>query len=360
MLRPLSIGGVRVWPPVLLAPMAGATDSVLRVLCKRQGVGLVCTELTSSHGLYHGNEKSYRYLRWTEEERPISAQIFGAEPRVMEEAARVVSDAGPDLIDINMGCWVPKVARTGAGAALMKDLSLAAAVMSAVVKGSSVPVTVKTRMGWDGCTGSAVEVARVAEDVGIAAIAIHGRYARQGFEGRADWGPIAEVAEAVSIPVIGNGDIRQPQDAARMFAETGCDGVMIGRAALGDPWMFRRTLTYLETGVLEPEPEPEERLDMALLHARMLTRQECGEDAGPDARLPGSARSQIVPYLKGIPGAAAARERLVRINTLREIEETLEAMRQACVPALAERTAALVPGATCLTILHSEGILTPN
>jgi len=358
-MRPLSIGGIPVWPPLLLAPMAGATDSVLRVLCKRQSAGLVCTELTSSHGLYHGNEKSYRYLRWTEEERPISAQIFGAEPHVMEEAARVVSAAGPDLIDINMGCWVPKVARTGAGAALMKDLSLAAAVMAAVVKGSSVPVTVKTRMGWDGGCGSAVEVARIAEDVGIAAIAIHGRYARQGFEGRADWRPIAEVREAVSIPVIGNGDVRQPQDAARMLAETGCDGVMIGRAALGDPWVFRRTLTYLETGVLEPEPEPEERLEMARQHARMLA-QECGPEAGPDAPLPGSARGQIVPYLKGIPGAAVARERLVRINSLREIEAILDDMREAWLRSQLDREAANSPGKSCLTIDRSDGILTAN
>jgi tRNA-dihydrouridine synthase B len=358
--QPLIIGGIRVWPPLLLAPMAGATDSVLRVLCKRQSAGLVCTELTSSHGLYHGNEKSYRYLQWTDEERPISAQIFGAVPHVMEEAARMVSAAGPDMIDINMGCWVPKVARTGAGAAMMKDLSLAAAVMGAVVKGSSVPVTVKTRMGWDGCTGSAVEVARVAEDVGIAAIAVHGRYARQGFTGCADWRPIAEVAEAVSIPVIGNGDVRQPQDAARMFAETGCDGVMIGRAALGDPWVFRRVLTYLETGVLEPEPEPEERLDMALQHARMLARQECGPDAGPNALLPGSARGQIVPYLKGIPGAAVARERLVRINTLQEIEAVLEAMRETLQLSLADRAIAGVPGESRLTISHTDGILTAN
>jgi tRNA-dihydrouridine synthase B len=232
---------------------------VLRILCKRQNAGLVCTELTSSHGLYYGNEKTYRFLRWTEEERPISAQIFGADPHIMEQAARAVCDAGADVIDINMGCWVPKVAKTGAGAALLKDIKRAAAVMSAVVRGASVPVTVKTRVGWDGCTGSAVELARVAEDVGVAGIAVHGRFARQGFDGHADWRPIAEVKEAVSIPVMGNGDVRTPQDAARMFEETACDGVMIGRAALGDPWIFRRTLAHLETGVLQPEPGPVER-----------------------------------------------------------------------------------------------------
>jgi nifR3 family TIM-barrel protein len=340
--------------------MAGATDSVLRVLCKRQDAGLVCTELTSSHGLYHGNEKSYRFLSWTDEERPISAQIFGAEPPIMREAARVVSEAGADLIDINMGCWVPKVAKTGAGAALLKDLRLAAAVMRAVVEGATVPVTVKTRMGWDGCTGSAAELARVAQDVGIAAIAVHGRFARQGFDGCADWRPITEVREAVSIPVLGNGDVRTPQDAARMFAETGCHGVMIGRAALGDPWIFRRTLTYLEAGTLEPEPDPEERLEMALVHARMLAEQECGPAPGPDARLPGSARSQIIHYLKGIPGAAATRERLVRVSTLGEIEAALERMRETRRNSEPWGAVASTSSDSRLTFAASRGILTPN
>jgi tRNA-dihydrouridine synthase B len=359
-LPPIAIGGLQIWPPLLLAPMAGATDSVLRILCKRQSAGLVCTELTSSHGLYHGNEKSYRFLRWTEEERPISAQIFGAVPQVMREAARVVSDAGADLIDINMGCWVPKVAKTGAGAALLKDLPLAAAVMRSVVEGASVPVTVKTRMGWDGCTGSAVELARVAEDVGVAAIAVHGRFARQGFDGQADWRPIAEVREAVSIPVFGNGDVRTPQDAARMFEETRCHGVMIGRAALGDPWIFRRVLTYLETGVVEPEPEPVERLEMALRHARMLARQECGPDARRDASLPGSARSQIIHYLKGIPGAATTREQLVRVRTLGEIEDALEAMLEIAGHAGPPTPLGPGPSDNCLTFAASDGILTPN
>src|SRR5438874_4339962 len=162
-LEPLIIGRHRIWPPIILAPMAGATDSVLRLLCKRQDAGLVCTELTSSHALYHRNPKSFDFLRWTDEERPVSAQLFGADPAIMAEAARVVAAAGADIIDINMGCWVPKVAKTGAGASMLKDPALAARVMRAVVNASAVPVTIKTRMGWDGCTGCATELARIAE-----------------------------------------------------------------------------------------------------------------------------------------------------------------------------------------------------
>lgn len=340
-LPPLKIGDVEIWPPVTLAPMAGATDSVLRVLCKRQSAGLVCTELTSSHGLYHQNPKSYRFLQWTDEEHPISAQIFGAEPDIMAEAARVVAAAGADIIDINMGCWVPKVAKTGAGASMLKDVSLAARVMSAVVKAVPVPVTIKTRMGWDGCTGSATELARVAEDCGVAAVAIHGRFARQGFTGRADWRPIAEVKAVVSLPVIGNGDVCSPEDAERMLRETGCDAVMIGRAALGNPWIFRQVLHYLLVGTYLPEPALLERVEMASEHARMLGVQECGPEAGPDARLPGSARGQLVHYLKGMPGAAAAREALVRINTLGEALAVIERLREACEKAASRSPAPL-------------------
>jgi nifR3 family TIM-barrel protein len=326
----MRIGGVEIWPPITLAPMAGATDSVLRVLCKRQGAGLVCTELTSSHGLFYRNAKTYRFLQWTEEERPIAAQIFGAEPEIMAEAARMVADSGADIIDINMGCWVPKVAKTGAGAALLKDLNLAGRVMAAVVRAVSIPVTIKTRVGWDGGCGSALDLAKVAEESGVAAVTIHGRFAKQGFTGDADWGPIAAVRKVVGIPVIGNGDVRTPADALRMFRETGCDGVMIGRAALGDPWIFRRTLHYIMTGETAPEPSAEERLTLALEHAAMLARQEAGRDAGPDTPLQGSARSQLIHYLKGIPGAAATREKLVRVNTLADVQAAIGEMLALC------------------------------
>lgn len=327
----LTIGGIPIWPPLLLAPMAGATDSALRILCKREQAGLVCTELTSSHGLYYKNAKTYRFLQWTEEERPIAAQIFGSVPAIMAEAARMVADSGADIIDINMGCWVPKVAKTGAGAALLQDLGLAGRVMSAVVQAVPIPVTVKTRVGWDGQCGSAVDLARVAEGCGVAAVTIHGRFAKQGFTGNADWRPIAEVRRTVGIPVIGNGDVRTPEDAERMFRETDCHGVMIGRAALGDPWIFRRTLQYLRTGEIPPGPTPGERLSLALAHAGMLARQEAGPDAGPDTPLLGSARGQLIHYLKGISGAAMTREKLVRVNTLRDVRSAIEELRLACV-----------------------------
>lgn len=318
----LRIGSVSVWPPVLLAPMAGETGSVLRQLCKRMGAGLVCTELTSSHGLYYRNRRSAEYLRWTEDERPVSAQLFGAEPEIMAEAARICCAAGADLLDINMGCWVPKVARTGAGASLLKDMPRAAQVMSAVVKASSVPVTIKTRVGWDGCVGSAVELARVAESVGVAAVTIHGRTAVQGFSGNADWRPIAEAKSAVGIPVIGNGDVRTATDAERMFRETGCDGVMIGRAALGYPWIFREIRAHFGLEGGGGPPSAVERLGAAAEHARLLALQAHG-CADPDTPLPSIARGQLCHYLAELPHAAEARRRLTRLNTLGDVEEIL-------------------------------------
>ncbi len=325
--EPLKIGRVSIWPPVIVAPMAGETGSVLRILCKRMGAGLVVTELTSSHGLYYKNRRSFDYLRWTDEEHPLAAQIFGAEPEVMAEATRMCCEAGADIIDINMGCWVPKVAKTGAGASLLKDLPRAAEVMSAVVRASSVPVTIKTRVGWDGCVGSAVEMARVAESVGVAAIAIHGRTAIQGFTGEADWRPIAEAKEAVGIPVIGNGDVRTPQDAERMFRETGCDAVMIGRAALGNPWIFRDVRAYLTEGVIPPPPTARERLEIALEHARLLALQERGSE-DPATPMPGLARGQLSHYLIGIPGAAGARREMSQIDTLADVRRIADHLLQ--------------------------------
>ncbi len=328
-LQPLALGPHRIWPPVLLAPMAGATDSALRVLCKRQGAGLVCTELTSSHGLYQGNRRSFEFLRWREEERPISAQLFGAEPEIMAEAARLVESTGADLIDINMGCWVPKVAKTGAGAGLLRDLKRAGAVMSAVAGAVRIPVTVKTRVGWDGCDGSAVELARVAEDSGIAAIAIHGRTAQQGFAGEADWAPIAAARAAVRIPVIGNGDVRTPADAERMLRETGCSGVMVGRAALGNPWIFREMAGHLLAGRAPAPPGPGERIEMTWQHACLLARDHNGELVDHGAPMPACARGQLVRHLHGLPGAAHARARLSHLRTLGDVAEVLDDIREA-------------------------------
>lgn len=321
--EPLRIGKHALWPPVLLAPMAGETGSVLRILCRRQGAGLVCTELTSSEGLSRGSRRSMEFLSWTDEERPISAQIYGANPEVMADAARTCRDAGADLIDINMGCWVPKVAKTGAGASLLKDLSRAAAVMSAVVNATELPVTIKTRVGWDGCIGSAVEMAKVAQDCGVAAIAIHGRTAIQGFTGIADWTPIAEAKASVRIPVVGNGDVRTPADAARLFAQTGCDAVMIGRQALGYPWIFREVNAFLLDGVELLGPTPAERVEMAREHARLTAHQAHG-DHDASTPMPAFARGQLGHYMARIRGAADARRRMHLVETLGDVESILD------------------------------------
>ena len=322
-LHSFKIGPVDIPFPIILAPMAGETGSVLRILCKRMGAGLVCTELTSSHGLYHKNPKSYDFLKWTDLEHPISAQIFGAEPEVMAVAAEMCCEAGADIIDINMGCWVPKVAKTGAGASLLKDLKKAAAVMSSVVNASSVPVTIKTRVGWDGCIGSAVELGKVAESVGVKAIAIHGRTAQQGFTGTADWGPIGEAKRILGIPVIGNGDVRTPEDVVRMFRETGCDAVMIGRAALGNPWLFREVREYLLYGTLPERPSVRERLEIAREHARLIAYQQRGS-LDRSTPLPPLARGQLLHYMNGVPHAAEARRRMAQINLLADVEDLVD------------------------------------
>ena len=328
MLRPFYIGKHEIWPPFLLAPMAGETGSVLRRLCKREGAGLVCTELTSSYGLFYGNEKTQRFLIWQEEERPISAQIFGADPHIMADACRRVADAGADMIDINMGCWVPKVAKTGAGAALLKNLPLARELMTASVQAVDIPITIKTRVGWDGQDGALVELARSAEDVGVQAIAVHGRTARQGFGGEADWGPIGETKAAVSIPVIGNGDIRSAVDAKRMFRETGCDAVMIGRHALGNPWIFRELNEALLHGRESPQPSALERLEMCREHARLTAAQDHGASS-PDAPLPRYVRGQLSHYLHGLPSAAAGRKDICQVETLADAYRALDKMAAA-------------------------------
>lgn len=323
LVEPLRIGKHAIWPPVLLAPMAGETGSVLRILSRRQGAGLVCTELTSSEGLSRNSRRSLEFLFWTDEERPISAQIYGANPEIMAEAARKCHDAGADIIDINMGCWVPKVAKTGAGASLLKDLNRAAAVMSAVVNATELPVTIKTRVGWDGCVGSAVEMAKVAQDCGVAAIAIHGRTAIQGFTGVADWTPIGEAKATVQIPVIGNGDVRTPADAARLFAQTGCDAAMIGRQALGYPWIFREVNALLLDGVDLPGPTPAERVAMAREHARLTSLQAYGS-MEPSTPMPSFARGQLGHYMARIRGAADARRRMHLVETLGDVERILD------------------------------------
>lgn len=299
--------------------MAGITAHPFRIICKRHGAGLVVTELISSHAIHYRNKKTFGMFDWSDEERPVFCQLFGGDPDTMAEAARVVAERGADGVDINMGCWVPKVAKTGAGAALLKDLCQAEKVVRAVVDAvPELPVTVKVRSGWDRSDITAVRFARAAEEAGVKAVTVHARFASQGFSGVADWSIIGEVKSAVrAIPVIGNGDIETPQDAKRMIAETGCDAIMVGRAAMGNPWLLERIGLYLETGVLAPQPGVEERVETARLHARLQA------DLMGESLACRELRGLLGHYFKGLPGASRTREALTHVTSLDSVDSVL-------------------------------------
>lgn len=234
----IAIGSVVLKVPTVLAPLAGITNLPFRLLAKEAGCGLVCSEMVSANGLVHRSRKTFQLMASAPAEKPLSIQIFGADPAIMAEAARMVANAGADILDINFGCSVKKIVKTGAGVALMKTPETAEAVLTAVRKAVDIPLTIKIRSGWDPSGRQAFDIARIAEHCGVDAIAVHPRTASQGFRGRADWRIIADIKAAVTMPVIGNGDIETAEDAARMFEETGCDAVMVGRAAIGNPWIF--------------------------------------------------------------------------------------------------------------------------
>jgi nifR3 family TIM-barrel protein len=320
-LAPMVIGGITIDTPLTLAPMAGQTNHPFRVLCREMGdCGLVCTELISSQAIHYKNHKTAAYFDWTEGESPFAVQLYGSDPAIMAEAAQLVVDLGADIVDINMGCWVPKVAKTGGGAALLRDVCTATRVVEAVVKAVSVPVTVKVRSGWDPEHLTAVEFARAAEGVGVQAVAVHARTATQGFTGTADWDIIRQVKQAVRhIPIIGNGDVENAADAARMFAQTSCDGVMIGRAALGNPWIFRQIAHEIRTGESLPLPTIQERAAAALRHARLMIETT----ALPERQAILELRGQITKYHLGTHRAAELRQQLVHAETLADIEATL-------------------------------------
>jgi nifR3 family TIM-barrel protein len=331
------IGGIRIETPLTLAPMAGQTNHAFRVVCREQGdCGLVCTELISSQAIHYKSERTLNMFDWSAAEHPFAVQLYGSDPKVMAEAARIVADRGADIVDINMGCWVPKVAKTGAGAALLKDVCTATAVVEAVVRAVNIPVTVKVRSGFTEDNPTAVPFARAAEQAGVKAIAVHARFASQGFTGVANWDMIRQVKEAVrDIPVIGNGDVKTPDDAARMFRETGCDAVMIGRAALGSPWLFHQFAHALQTGEMLPAPTPQDRAAIALRHAEITM----ATTLMPERQAVLELRGQLGQYHMGMRGAAKLRDRLVRVESLGEIADLLVPIIQSDAPSFELLTA---------------------
>jgi nifR3 family TIM-barrel protein len=303
--------------------MAGHTHYAFRALVREQGgCGLVCTELLSSPAMLApgGLARSRRMFDWQPDEAPVAVQLFGSHPQDVAEAARIVVEHGATLVDINMGCWVPKVAKKGGGAALLRDVCTATAVVEAVVKAVPVPVTVKVRSGFEDGIVTAIPFARAAEQCGVQAVAVHARFAGQGHTGTADWDVIRRVKEVVTtMPIIGNGDIHSGEDAARMIAQTGCDGVMIGRAAMGQPWLFRDIQHYLATGRHLPPPTRAERAAVALRHARLTLAHTWMNEKQTLLEL----RHQLNKYALDVPGSVMIRNRLVRAASPGEIEDIL-------------------------------------
>lgn len=335
--RAFEVGPVRVEPALVLAPMEDVSNLAFRLIAKRiGGPGLVFTEFVSAMGVHYGAKKTFKKMQVHPEERPMGIQIFGGDPDVMAETARVAEEAGADLIDINMGCWVPKVCKTGSGAALLKDPDLAEKIVAAVVRAVRVPVTVKVRAGWDYSLFAAPELARRFQDAGAKMITLHARFAKQGFEGEADWRLIAEMRKAVQVPLVGNGDIKTGDDARRMMSETGCDGVMVGRAAISNPWALARIRAGLVGESEPPEPTLAERVAVALEHLRLLVAFEAGVGSWAEfGNIPEKdrreaemwacrhLRGQMSMYVKGFPGAAGLRERITRIDSVAEAEDLL-------------------------------------
>ncbi|GBF32043.1 tRNA dihydrouridine synthase B [Desulfocucumis palustris] len=311
----MNIGGVRLANPVISAPMAGVTDQAYRTLAREAGCGLVCTEMVSDQALIYGNSKTYTILGTGDEPRPLAVQIFGSNPEYMARAAALVEERGASIIDINMGCPTPKIVRNGEGSALMKNPRLAERIVRAVAGAVSVPVTAKIRKGWDDLSVNAVEFAQILEEAGVSAITVHGRTREQFYSGRADWDIIRRVREAVKIPVIGNGDIRSGPDALAMIKRTGCPGVMIGRASMGNPWVFAEAVHYLATGEIPPPPGTGEKIATALRHLELLVKYK-GEYIGVR-----EMRKHAAWYLKGMPGAAKLRDQINRVGTEREMRE---------------------------------------
>lgn len=314
----LKIGNVTLDNNLILAPMAGVTDMAYRILCKEQGCGMVVTEMVSAKAILYKNRNTKALMEVHEEERPVSIQLFGSDPQIMADIAKEIEPGPYDIIDVNMGCPVPKIVNNGEGSALMRDPKTAEAVLTAMVKAVKKPVTVKFRKGFTEETVNAVEFARMAENCGVAAVAVHGRTREQYYSGKADWDIIRRVKEAVKIPVLGNGDVFTPEDAKALLDETGCDGVMIARGAKGNPWIFSRTNHYLETGELLPLPTAEEIRDMILRHAAMQVEYK-GEYLGIR-----EMRKHMAWYTAGLPGSSKLRNDINMVESLEELGQLVK------------------------------------
>ena len=317
-MKTLTIGNVELANRYILAPMAGVTDLPFRLLCREMGAGLLCMEMVSAKAVLYGNKNTESLLKIHPDEPPVSLQLFGSDPDIMSEIAKQMEERPFTFLDINMGCPVPKIVKNSEGSALMQNPRLVHEIVSKVAGAIQKPVTVKIRKGFDDDHVNAVEIAKIIEDAGGAAVAVHGRTREQYYSGKADWDIIRQVKEAVHIPVIGNGDVTSAEKAAEMRKITGCDGVMIGRGVQGNPWIFRELAEYDRTGTIPPRPTQEEIRNMMLRHARMQLEFK-GEYLGIR-----EMRKHVAWYVKGMKGAAKFRAQINQVESYEELEELLK------------------------------------
>ena len=313
----MKIGNVTLDNKVFLSPMAGVTDLPFRLICKEQDCGMLYTEMINAKALCYDDKNTKKMLKIEEEEHPVAVQIFGSDPEFMGGAAEILNEYPNEILDINMGCPAPKVIKNGDGSALMKNPKLAEEVLKSVVKKSKKPVTLKIRKGWDDNSVNAVEIAKIAEASGISALAIHGRTREQYYSGTAGWDIIAEIKKNIEIPVIGNGDVFEVEDAINMINKTNCDAIMIGRGAQGNPWIFKRINHYMKTGEILPGPTCEEKINTALKHLKLAV-EEHGEYVAVR-----EMRKHIAWYLKGLRGSARLRDEINKIESYEEVVNKL-------------------------------------